>query len=458
MASRQRTRGPLRQCSENPRYFADASGRPVYLTGSHTWSNVQEMMGPDPAKEFDYPAHLDWLDSYGFNFIRGWAWEQTAWDNFSMERVPLRPLPFQRTGPGTALDGLPKFDLTRYNPDYFNRLRNRIRQAGDRGYYFSVMLFNGWSIDDRTGKGANPWHGHPFNRANNINGIDGDPSGTDSGRAAQTLALPSVTRMQEAYVGKVVDTVNDLDNVLFEIGNEHYEDSWPWQCHMVEFIKQHQAGKANRHPVGMTSGGGGPDAVTNRQLFASPADFVSPRNERDAPYCDDPPAADGAKVIIADTDHLWGLGGSPAWVWKSFCRGLNPTLMDPYEPTFGLDAFPVWGQINSRDNPFWDPIRKNLAMSLSLSRQLDLAKLTPRSDAASSGFCLANPGKEYVAYFPGSGRGHIDLSACPGMMSAQWHDPATCLPHPDVFQIRGGDAKTGLAIPFAGGAVVRVWR
>ncbi len=30
------TRGPLRPSAENPRYFADAENRPVYLTGSHS--------------------------------------------------------------------------------------------------------------------------------------------------------------------------------------------------------------------------------------------------------------------------------------------------------------------------------------------------------------------------------------------------------------------------------------
>ena len=29
--------GPLRVCKENPRYFADGSGRAIYLTGSHNW-------------------------------------------------------------------------------------------------------------------------------------------------------------------------------------------------------------------------------------------------------------------------------------------------------------------------------------------------------------------------------------------------------------------------------------
>ena len=32
----------LRVGSANPRYFVDPSGRPVYLTGSHTWQSLQD--------------------------------------------------------------------------------------------------------------------------------------------------------------------------------------------------------------------------------------------------------------------------------------------------------------------------------------------------------------------------------------------------------------------------------
>jgi len=38
-------RGPLRVHPQNPRYFTDDGKRVVYLTGSHTWSNLQDM-GP----------------------------------------------------------------------------------------------------------------------------------------------------------------------------------------------------------------------------------------------------------------------------------------------------------------------------------------------------------------------------------------------------------------------------
>ena len=33
--------GPLSVHSNNPRYFANGSGEAVYLTGAHTWNNLQ---------------------------------------------------------------------------------------------------------------------------------------------------------------------------------------------------------------------------------------------------------------------------------------------------------------------------------------------------------------------------------------------------------------------------------
>ena len=40
--------GPLRVHPSNPRYFADGSGKAVYLTGAHTWNNLVDMGIGDP--------------------------------------------------------------------------------------------------------------------------------------------------------------------------------------------------------------------------------------------------------------------------------------------------------------------------------------------------------------------------------------------------------------------------
>ena len=59
--------GPLHVSTDNPRYFADASGNVVYLAGSHTWLNFQDIGGSDPPPVFDYPAYLDFLVANNHN-------------------------------------------------------------------------------------------------------------------------------------------------------------------------------------------------------------------------------------------------------------------------------------------------------------------------------------------------------------------------------------------------------
>jgi hypothetical protein len=75
--------GPLRVHSQNPRYFADGRGRAIYLTGSHTWANLQDQGPKDPPKPFDYEAYLDFLSQRGHNLIRLWAWEEARWAPWS---------------------------------------------------------------------------------------------------------------------------------------------------------------------------------------------------------------------------------------------------------------------------------------------------------------------------------------------------------------------------------------
>lgn len=378
-----KAKGPLLRNSSNPRYFTDGSGKAVYLTGSHTWNNFQEKSDA-PVSEFDYTGYLRLFQKEKHNFVRLWVWEQAAWD-WTTDKVQFHPLPYERTGPGMALDGRPKFDLMQFNQAYFARLRSRVQAAGDRGIYVSVMLFQGWSIGKKPEYSGNPWRGHPFNRENNMNGVDGDLDTNGEGKEIQTLASPAILALQERYVRKVVDTLNDCDNVLWEISNEGDPDSKEWQYHMINYIKRYEAGKEKQHSVGMTAiypGG------RNADLFESPADWISPTSAVDD-YRNDPPAADGSKVIMVDTDHLWGVGGDRGWVWKSFTRGLNPIFMDPFERM----------QWRSSCRKF-ESCRRAMGDTVVYANKMNLATAVPRGDLASTGYCLANPGEEYLVYIP----------------------------------------------------------
>ena len=433
--------GPLRVHPDNPRYFADGSGRAILLTGSHTWNNLVDMGPTDPPASFDYDAHLDWLEAHHHNFFRLWAWELLSWDTRgNREKKALEhhvsPHPWRRTGPGTACDGRPRFDLTQFNEIYFARLRERVAAAQARGIYAAVMLFEGWGIQFSPGA----WPKHPFHPANNVNGINGDLNGDGTGLEIHTGKDREVTGLQQAYVRRVIDTVNTFDNVLYEISNENHPPSTEWQYDMIRFIKDVEARMPKQHPVGMTfqyKGG------RNKTLFESPADWVSPNNE--GGYRDNPPAADGSKVIVTDTDHLWGIGGNAAWVWMSFLRGLNPIFMDPYD-----------GKVLSKgfSETTAERIRKAMGHAFDWSRRVDLARLVPRPDLASSKHCLANPGVEYLVYVSAGGK-TVEVTLEKGRYLAVWFDTGSGKESPPA-NVNHAGGKRALKAPFGGDVLLHL--
>ena len=444
-------KGPLTVLKANPRYFTDGSGTAVYLTGSHTWNTLQDIGQGDPPSAFDFAAHLDFLSRHNHNFIRLWRMEQVAWDTRPtpeyVEKGALNTVaqhPWMRTGPGNALDGKPKFNLDAFDPAFFERLRSRATEAGDRGIYVSVMLFEGCLMQAIAGC----WKGHPFHKENNANGIDGDADGDGRGLEVHMLKAPAVTRLQEAYVRKVIDTVGDLDNVLFEISNETGAYSTEWQYHMIRFIKEYERKKPKQHPVGMTFqySGDAQQLGTNKLLFDSPADWISPNsNAADGhDYLLNPPLADGTKVILLDTDHLWGIGGSADWAWKSFLRGHNPLFMDPYD-----------NRVLGKGSPEqWEPLRQSLGETRRLAGRVDLTRMKPAKDIASTTYCLAKAGSEYLVYQPGTGAFKVDLKQAPGDFTVEWLDTKTGKTTA-AGEVKGGEVR-GFTPPAEGPAVLHL--
>lgn len=421
----------LRVCKENPRYFTDNSGAAIYLTGAHTWNNLVDMGTSDPPEPFDYNGYMKWMQERKYNFFRLWTWELFIWNttaNKESNLLYIYPLPYERTGPGYASDGKPKFDLNRFNPVYFDRLRSRVEAAKKFNIYVSVMLFEGWGMQHV----EDAWINHPFHPDNNINGIDSDLNNDGNGLEIYTLAVPEITAIQEAYVKKVIDTVNDLDNVLYEISNENHPPSTEWQYHMINFIHNYEKIKPKQHPVGMTfqyKGG------TNAALFESPADWISPNPE--GGYREDPPASDGSKVIINDTDHLWGIGGNRAWVWKSFLRGMNLIFMDSYD-----------GSVLERgsDTEWAKEVRKNLTYTAEFAKRINLNKMTPHDIMSPSAYCLADPGSEYLVYLPEGKEVNVDISDVSGNLEVEWFNPNTGETGTSE-QVKGGSEKTFIS-PF----------
>jgi len=209
--------------------------------------------------------------------------------------------------------------------------------------------------------------------------------------------------------------VNDLDNVLYEIANESHSASLDWQNRMVDFIHTSERTKPKQHPVGITVPyGGARRSGLNDELLQSRADWISPNREAAGGfnYRDNPPPGDGRKVVLTDSDHLHGNSlRDYSWVWKSFCRGHNVLFMDRWteEP----------------NDPLRIQVRKALGHTRRFAEKMDLAATQPRPDLASTKYCLAHPGREYLMYLPTVATVSVDLTAAKARFSVEWLDPET---------------------------------
>ena len=446
---REPARGPLVVSKRNPRYFTvrpddSRSGRVVYLTGSHINNNFQDGMGPGadcPAtpERFDYAAYLQFLADHGHNFIRLWRWEQfKGYMPMAKVHFCMSPQPWPRTGPGTAKDGKPKFDLNTLDEVYFRRLRERVVAAGEAGLYVSVMLFEGFSL--HLTEPPDNVEGHPFHALNNVNGI-----GITSIVDYQVLPLePRVQQLQETYIRRVVDTVHDLPNVLYEVANESsgetadsvklagmpdiptpIGDTTQWQYWVIRFLKDYerQRGYAS-HPIGMTFLYPVPDqSKANDPLWNSPADWISPGFDDgpgpgDGRWLKDPPANEGAKVVISDTDHYSPFKADALWAWKSFLRGHNPILYD-----LGIIHVGNPGETFPGAPPYesYEPARQAMGDTLRLAESVDLGRMEPRGQLSSTGYALANPGQDYLVLHPGEAGEAFTVTLEEGTYTVAWY-------------------------------------
>ena len=136
-----------------------------------------------------------------------------------------------------------KWDLSKYNDEFFLKLRKMIQTAYDYGLVVQLMLF------DRTGLDfmgdCLRWPYNPWNAKNNINKvIEANPNGVnsfykrdligqiiyrepvrpgdDDGGGGIVIEEITLGELQDSYVNRVVSATMEYPNVVYEIMNERY--------------------------------------------------------------------------------------------------------------------------------------------------------------------------------------------------------------------------------------------
>ena len=116
--------------------------------------------------------------------------------------------PFPSSGPGNALDGLPRYDLDGRNPEFYDRLHRFLNRASDHGIIVEVVLFSNTYSED-------VWALNPFHSANNIQDLSPIPwhdytTKRDAARFARQIA----------FVRSIVEELNRYENIIYEVCNE----------------------------------------------------------------------------------------------------------------------------------------------------------------------------------------------------------------------------------------------
>jgi hypothetical protein len=387
---------------KNPRYFTDGSGKAIYLGGHQIFVDLQDnsynkKFIRNKERTLDWDRYLEFLKAHDFNYLRNWV----IWSTGSGAMAPINqaiafPMPYKRVkGHGKATDGKDKFDLFQFDEVFFRRMLKRCEDLQKCGIYVSIMLFevygflNGEACGDPK---QTLWDGNVFKKQNNINGIHVDFDGNENGIEFFYTQDKRIIQLQKEYIKKVIDTVNHLDNVFYEIANEL--EAAEWQYKMIEFIKDYEKTRPKQHLVLMSAGGRtnsgswkqmGRGVVVNSpaDCFAVAGSWQSGRYRRK-----DPPVNDSSKPGIVDMDHVAPGSHDVEFIWSAFTRGYHFNLYDkPFESP----------QV---EGPEWKCIRHNIKKTVDYAKKLDLANVSPTTHLASTGFCLAKEGYQYVVYQP----------------------------------------------------------
>jgi hypothetical protein len=456
--------GPL-TVSRNPNYFKDAHGAVLILNGSQTWNTFQDWGSDGSIQALGFQAFVDFLRAHQHNFTLLWITEMPKFCNLpvtagSPPDFVASPLPWLRTGPGRASDGGLKFDLTRWDQSFFDRLRTRVQALRTAGIYVGVYLFTGeWLNVFRCSN-----DGYPFTGVNNINGVDDGYTSGKKGIGALTMTAPNaVTLFQDAYVERVIDTLSDLPNVLWIVSEEAPDQSTWWNDHQIAHIRAYEGNKPYQHPIGFAALIGAPDTI----LYNSDADWVAPQ-VRFSPTTSCGSGKPSCKVNVNDSDHSYfGMWNDTPQVnrnyaWENFMNSNQVLFMDPYVVYYprenrNLCVAPRHGICRAPDAR-WDNFRDNLGYILRYSRKLNLSAVRTRSRLCSTGYCLAqtpSAGAEYLIYTPSGGPFTVDLSAMPASRSVavEWFNPSTGATSAGKAVPSGSSAQP-FTPPFRGDAVL----
>jgi len=146
---------------------------------------------------------------------------------------PFFEQPFARSGRGTAWDGLSRYDLTKYNPWYFDRLHTFATEARQHG----LVLINEMYFQHNILESGAHWVDSPWRPVNNLNDTGfTEPPPFDGDTIKMAADFYDVThpvrrQLHRAYIRHHLDVLGSESNVIHTLTAEnsgplHFMQFW----------------------------------------------------------------------------------------------------------------------------------------------------------------------------------------------------------------------------------------
>ena len=409
---------PIAPHPENPRYFF-FRGRPAFLITSG------EHYGAVLNRDFDHVPYLAELFARRFNLTRLFSGTyREVPGSFQIAANTLAPVsgrytaPWARSSQPGAVDGGNKFDLSAWDPDYFDRLRNFVAAAGDRGVVVELVLFCPFYDE-------NLWQINPTNSRNNVNGI-----GTMPRTEVFTLKHPPMVALHESLVRKLVSELHRFDNVYYEICNEPYFGgvALDWQARIARVIVETEAKLGGRrHMIAQNIANG-------RAKITDPNPAVSVFNFHYATPPDVIALNDGLNKAIGDDETGFRGTGDLAYrteAWEFLLAGGSAFSNLDYSFTVSHPdgSAPVKPPTPGGGGPAF---RKQLTIMRDFLSGFDFVHMAPDTAVIKGGIpdkarpqVLALPGRAYAIYLNGGTQTQLVLDLPAGRFRAEWVNPRT---------------------------------
>jgi hypothetical protein len=376
--------------------------------------------------------------------------------------APFMELPWSRSGQGKAWDGLSKYDLTRFNPWYFDRVRGFADIADRKGLVlYHNFYFQHWVLESRSHYVDFPWR--PVNTIQNT----GLPDENPAANVFWDISDPLRRDLHRLYIRHALDNLKDNTNVVHGIDRE-YTGS-------IEFVRFWLDTMAEWH------------AERGRPLFIC---LEIPKDQMDA-ILDDPvrgkmiTAIDVLSWVYRADGRLYAVKGSLNRAPREQRPDIaTPTELEVLKKKLGITALDqrdfvngpefqrlfndLWASSKPMKYRAWREYRDRYpqlvvlwkgdeypGLTSAVEKLIPTAVRTSMRPAdlvrsnADTAWCVANPGSDYLVYTVAGLPVSIDLSKDTISYRVAWLDEVTGVLQQPGEKLQGGRIVT-LTPPAAG--------